>query len=283
MDHSPSSRKSPRSLVLVLAAALVALVATGAACSPPKAGGKCSAGQAACTDGANALTCGADGKFTPMTCRGAKGCTKAGSAINCDDSIAQENDGCDEENEVACSVDKKSALECHGNKFVVGETCKGAKACNVDGDKIQCDNDISDIGDPCHFIGDFACATDKSFALKCIDHKMAKLNSCRGAKGCQVVELPAVKKIEFLCDDSLAQLGDECDEDGEHACAMDKKSIYVCKASKFTAFKPCEGPKGCSFDEKGEKFECDATATAGKTVDVTKPQPGGMPQKPKKK
>src|SRR5262249_45688677 len=125
-----------------------------------------------------------------------------------------------------------------------------------------------------------ACSSDKTLALKCVDHKMQKLNSCRGAKGCNVIELPAQHKIEFVCDDSVAQLDDPCDEDGEHACAMDKKSIYVCKSNKFTLLKPCGGAKGCSFDEKGEKFECDTAATAGKGVDVTKPEGSGIAHKP---
>lgn len=281
-EHAVPRSHLKLSISLVLGTAL-AVAASALGCSPPKAGGKCVAGQAACTDGANALTCGSDGKYTPMTCRGAKGCTASGGTILCDDSIAQEKDGCDEDGEVACSVDKKTALECHGGKFVLGETCKGPHACTVSGDKIQCDNDIADVDDPCHFIGDYACTSDKAFALKCVDHKMQKLNSCRGPKGCRVIELVAEKKLEFVCDDSIAQIGDECDEDGEHACAMDKKAIYVCKSSKFASLRACEGAKGCSFDDKGEKFECDASSTGGKTVDVTKPQPSGMPQKPKKK
>jgi hypothetical protein len=249
-------------------------------CKPAKAGDKCVAGQATCVGTAGALTCGTDGKFRSMSCRGPKGCAVSGGTINCDDTIAQEKDGCDEDGEVACSTDKKAALECHGGSFGVGETCKGPHGCVVDGDKIKCDNDISDPDDPCHFIGDYACSSDKTLALKCVDHKMQKLNSCRGTKGCRVFELPAEKKVEFVCDDSVADLNDPCDEDGEHACSMDKKSLYVCKTSKFGLLKPCGGAKGCAFDEKGEKFECDTAATAGKAVDVTKPEGSAMAHKP---
>lgn len=262
-----------------LAWVVLPLVGFVFSCKPPKAGDKCVAGQVACADPASALTC-ADGKYKAIACRGPKGCSKSGAQIDCDDSVAQENDGCDEEDEVACSVDKKAALGCHGGKFVVDETCKGAKACELKDDKIYCDNDIADPGDPCHFNDDYGCTSDKTFVVKCVDHKMAKLNSCRGAKGCRVFELPQEKKTEFVCDDSIAQADDECDESGEHACAMDKKSLYVCKSGKFSLAKACAGPKGCSFDEKGEKFDCDSTGSAGKPIDVTKPVASGMVHKP---
>src|SRR6185437_5012146 len=87
--------------------------------------------------------------------------------------------------------------------------------------------------------------------------------------GCRVIELPVEKKTEFICDDSLALPNDPCDEEGEHACSMDKKQIYVCKGAQFTLLKACDGPKGCSFDDKAEHFTCDeAKAGTGKPVDV---------------
>lgn len=251
-------------------------------CKPPKPGDKCTGNVAVCGDKTTALAC-INGTYVSMGCRGPLGCVKAGSAaVTCDDTVAQLGDGCDEENEVACSTDKKAALECHSNKFVVGETCKGPKACVVNGEKITCDNDISDQGDPCHFDGDFACSTDKTMAFKCINKVMTPLNSCRGAHGCRVLELPVEKKIEFLCDDSIATVGDPCDEEGEHACAMDKRSILVCKGTKFTPLKNCDGPKGCGFDDKAEHFTCDEVKSGtGKPVDV-KGQLTPQPHKPGK-
>lgn len=266
---------------LAFAAVLLLDLTTG--CKPKKAGDKCLADQELCTDKASALTCGADGKFFARSCRGPAGCVTSGADIDCDDSLAQETDGCDEDGEAACSTDKKSALECASHKFVVGETCKGAGGCTVKGNDISCDNDVSDDGDPCHFDGDYACTTDKLFVLKCTSKKMTKLNSCRGAKGCRVFELPEEKKIDFVCDDSLAQLGDACDEPGEHACSMDKKSLYACKGTKFELVKACTGPKGCTFDDKAEHFDCDSASGTGKPVDVTKPQPSAIPHTPPKK
>ena len=39
-----------------------------------------------------------------------------------------------------------------------------------------------------------------------VDNKMTDLNSCRGPKACRVFELPQEKKVDFVCDDSVAQL-----------------------------------------------------------------------------
>lgn len=249
-------------------------------CKKPKEGDACLPNSAICIDKVSALGCGADNKLFQMSCRGPKGCFKQGNSVQCDDSFANVGDGCDEENETACSVDKKAALECHANKFVVGETCHGARGCVVQGEKLTCDNDISDIGDPCHFEGDYACTPDKGYALKCVGKKMTKLNSCRGTKGCRVFELPEEKKIEFICDDSVAQIDDACDEEGEAACSMDKKSIYVCKGLKFAMKSACDGPNGCTFDAKGETFTCDSTSSGGKPVNVKQPTPPGIPVKP---
>jgi hypothetical protein len=98
-----------------------------------------------------------------------------------------------------------------------------------------------------------------------------------------VFELPEEKKVEFVCDDAIAQLNDPCDEEGEAACSMDRKAMYHCKSAAFVAMKDCTGPKGCTFDDKGERFECDQTSGSGKPVDVKQPGPLGVPQKGGKK
>ena len=159
---------------------------------------------------------------------------------------------------MACTVDRKNALECgKDNKFAVGETCKGPRGCVVNATSIDCDNDTSDVGDPCHTIGDYACTSDRATLLRCDDHKMAPLNSCRGPKACRIFELPQEKKIDFVCDDSVAQENDPCDTNGEEACTMDKKAMYVCRANKFVTYKACPGPTGCAYEEHGDKYACD--------------------------
>ena len=171
----------------LLVAALLLLSVS--ACKKPKAGDACTGSGASCVDPSSALFCSSTA-LKPMSCRGPAGCKAANNVVTCDDTIAQLGDGCDEENEVACQPDKKAALECHGGVFVVGETCKGPRGCTVDGEKISCDNDVADENDPCHFDGDFACASDKKMVFKCVGKKMTPLNSCRGPKGCRVFELP---------------------------------------------------------------------------------------------
>lgn len=245
----------------------VVLALTGCKAKP---GDKCSTGQLACANKSTGLFCGSDGKFATMSCNGPSGCTGAGPGVSCDNATAAENDGCNTVGDVACSTDKKAALECSkDNKFAVGETCKGTGGCAISGDQITCDNDTSDVGDPCHFIGDYACTTDKGLVLRCDDHKMTALNTCRGPKSCRIIPQPAQNKVEFACDDSVAQLGDACDTNGEEACSMDKKSLYLCKSNKFATEKACGGAGGCSYDEHADHFGCDTGGgAAGAAVAV---------------
>jgi hypothetical protein len=196
------------------------LVLSTAGCKP-RAGVPCQAGQYACTDDKNGLFCGADGKFAAMTCSG--GCRLSGSLITCDNSIAAVSDGCAQPGDVACTSDHKNALECGKDaKFAVAETCKGPRGCTITGDTLACDNDTSDLNDPCRMPGDYACTSDKAMVLRCDDHKMVALNSCRGPKACRIFELPQEKKVDFVCDDSLAEEGDPWDTNGEEACTTNK-------------------------------------------------------------
>ena len=234
----------------------------------PKVGDKCSgAGLPTCSDPGTALTC-SNGIVTAMQCRGPKACTSNGTQVQCDNSLALAGDGCDTAGDVACGVDHKSALECQGGKFAVAETCKGARACEVQGDKISCDNDVADLDDPCRIEADYACTSDKLVALKCVAKKFQSLNTCRGKDGCRVLELPEEKKTDFLCDDSIAQENDACDTEGEEACSMDKTQIFRCKSAHFAKDHDCPG--GCSFDEKGETFVCAPSAASGAAASAAK-------------
>jgi hypothetical protein len=222
-----------------------------------------------CADPTSAQVCMSN-VVTALPCRGPKACTVSASTVTCDNSLALVNDACDQPNDVACALDHKSALECQNGKFVVAETCKGARGCVVAGDNISCDNDVADLGDPCHTEGDYACTEDKLMALKCTAHKFGALNACRGKDGCRVMELPEEKKTDFVCDDALAQENDVCDTQGEEACSMDKTELLSCKSNHFTKDHACPG--GCTFDDKGERFEClvDAAAAASAAKPTTK-------------
>jgi hypothetical protein len=250
-----------RSRLLALMALLLVAASASEACKgKPKAGDPCAQGEGVCADPKSMMAC-IKGAFTSMPCHGPDGCATKGAVSECDNSLSAIGDPCDEVGDYACAVDKKAALSCKDNKFVVEETCKGTRACVLQKDGLYCDNDTADLGDPCHTPGDYACTTDKKLALKCSDaHVMAALNSCKGVKGCSVHEVPEQKKVEFVCDDAVADVGDPCDENGEQACTIDRKGLLQCANSKFGPYKTCAG--GCAFDASGDKFECDSGAAA---------------------
>jgi len=252
---------------------LAALVVVSASCKP-KLGGKCSGAAAICTDKTNALFC-IDETYTAVTCHGDKGCAQNGANVDCDESIANENDVCNAPDAIACGTDHKEALRCANKHFVVDETCKGPTGCKIDAtQKIACDNDIADVNDPCHFLGDYACTTDRSLVMKCEANKMTPLNTCRGPKQCRIVTVAKQDKVEFQCDDSVAQDGDACDTNGEEACSMDKKAIFTCRGNKFGGQRPCAG--GCVYEERTDHYTCNDTAPAA-------PADAGPPPPPKRR
>ncbi|MGO8997073.1 MAG: hypothetical protein ACLQVI_27475 [Polyangiaceae bacterium] len=272
MSHRRIRRFAPSWVLVLVSLGAVALV--GACKGAPKAGDPCTAGQGVCADPKSMMAC-IKGTFAPMPCHGAGGCVAKGKVADCDNSLSAVGDACDEIGDYACSNDMKSALSCVDNKFAVEGTCKGAGGCTLKKDGLYCDNDVSDQGDPCHTVGDFACTADKKLALKCgADHTMAPLNTCKGTKGCRVHEIPDAKKVEFICDDAVADANDPCDENGEEACTMDRKGLLKCQSNKFMPETACAG--GCTFDPSGDKFSCDQGATA----DAASP---GAPKKGAKK
>ncbi len=263
-----------RAWTAVLLAALLAGAGGGGGGCKPKAGGHCSGPGATCTDKASALFC-ADAAYVPMPCRGDKGCATTAGVVECDESIANEGDPCNALESIACAEGRKEALRCTAKGFVVDETCKGPTGCKIDpGQKISCDNDIADVGDPCHFIGDYACTTDKSLVMKCEGNKMTPHNTCRGPKQCKIVQSAKQERPDFSCDDSIAQDGDACDTNGEEACTMDRKGMYVCRGNKFGSVKPCAG--GCIYDEKTDRYTCKDTEDGGA------PSPAPAPVLPKR-
>lgn len=102
--------------------------------SVAKEGDACEGNGAACSlDGKAMLKC-VNGKSTLVShCRGTP-CRIENKQVLCDGSIAEPGDPC-EEGRAACSVDKKSFLECKGGKLA--ETAK-CKACVVDGTMVRC-------------------------------------------------------------------------------------------------------------------------------------------------
>lgn len=247
-----------------VAAIVLGVLTTMAGCKP-KVGGKCKDGQYACMDKERGVFC-EDGKFAEMSCRGPDGCKKTGTLISCDNTLATIADGCATNGEIACATDKQAALECKDHKYVLAEPCKGTRGCEQKDNKFTCDNSVSEVGDPCHFNGDYACSADKSQIVRCVDNKMTPLSSCRGPQRCTIFELPQEKRVEFSCDDTIAQENDPCDQENEPACSVDGKSLLLCKSKKYAATKTCTGSAGCRFEKGSNKFFCSGAVAATRSA-----------------
>jgi hypothetical protein len=248
---------------------VAATVVTLAACGKPQLGGKCTAGQSACVDAKSGLFCGSDGTYKAMPCAGDKGCVAQGAKAMCDNDVASIGDGCDQPNDGACAPDHKAMLLCTDEKFVLRDTCKGPGACKVQGDMVMCDNDIADVGDPCGNKGNFACASDKTTAMRCgDDNKYAVIQTCHGPNGCKVVHDPKnPKMIDIDCDRLVANEKEPCFPPGEEACSLDKKTKLVCQGplgkSTYGQPTPCPGPNACVATWAGKKSVKAACDTSG--------------------
>jgi len=253
MAHARSARRFGLAAFLVAAAAVVL-----SACGKPALGGKCTAPKSSCVDAKSGLFCGADGTYQSMTCGGDKGCTGEGDGVVCDNDTAGAGDGCNSPGDGACTSDKKGLLQCQSEKFVLIDTCKGPGSCKVSGDKVDCDNDIAEVGDPCSNKGNFACTTDKATALRCDDGKYGIVQTCRGPKACKIGH-PKAKSNEIDCDYALANENDPCLYEGDQACTADKKSMLTCKAAKYTTLTACTGADACVPKPNGQHMQvaCD--------------------------
>ena len=106
-------------------------------------------GNYACTsDKATALRCD-KGKYGAIqSCRGPKACAIVHpkpkvTDIDCDFTIAAENDPCAFPGNEACSADKKTMFTCKGTKYSSATPCPGANGCTVTvtakSSKVTCD------------------------------------------------------------------------------------------------------------------------------------------------
>ncbi len=129
-----------------------------------------------------------------QSCLGDRACAMEAKKVTCDNSIANVGDACREEDDYACAPDKAAALVCRQGKFVVASNCKGKNRCRVTGDKgagfkVECDDSIANVGDPCDKEGHYACAPDEKSIVKCKDKKFVQDDKCPGRsrqEKCQV-------------------------------------------------------------------------------------------------
>ena len=167
-------------------------------------------------------------------CRGPGGCSKLGTKVTCDDSLAEDADLClDVETENrACSTDRRRSLLCNGGTFKTVEMCRGAKGCQVHGDSVTCDDHIAQKDDPCPNAATFACSPDFKTRLVCKDGKMQFDRFCRGQSGC--------REFDQSCDESISEVGDPCGFSGMIGCSVDAKQELVCEGGRYVGRRPCK-------------------------------------------
>lgn len=106
--------------------------AVGDTCTPEQKN------QAVCSaDKLHLLVCDGASFFSASSCRGQNKCRAVGKQIQCDTSMAEVGDACEEEGILSCDTAKKTMLKCVEKKFVKEQACK--RRCNNAFNKFSCD------------------------------------------------------------------------------------------------------------------------------------------------
>lgn len=128
-----------------------------------------------------------------QACLGARGCAMGDKKVVCDNSVAKVDDACHEADDSACTPDGKAALVCKDGKFQVALNCRGPKACKIAADekkpgtyKVDCDDTVAVVGEPCDKENHFACATDERSVVKCVGKKFVQDEKCRTKEKCTI-------------------------------------------------------------------------------------------------
>jgi hypothetical protein len=218
-------------------AAMFAIFSLTAACSKPKLGAACTKeGATSCVNDTSALIC-VDSKWESKACTSVTGCMSMGiNEGKCTSDGNAVGEPCpDDEGNPSCSTDKKAMLKCTKKHWVKVDDCSGSRGCVSNADGANCDKGTAAEGEACTKSneGNAACSPDKTKLLVCKGGKMVASSYCKGQNGCRE------QGDQINCDDSLAAVGDPCDEEGEAACSMEKKDFLRCKGGKFTKEKSC--------------------------------------------
>jgi hypothetical protein len=143
-----------------------------------------------CTADKKAMLQCAKGKWAlSQTCLGDRGCVMEKKRVTCDNSVAALGDSCREEDDYACTSDKKTALVCRSGKFVVANVCKGPDGCKVlpgPPPKVKCDDTVAVAGDTCEKEDHYSCSSDEKAILRCHGRKFEVEEKCKGRDKCQV-------------------------------------------------------------------------------------------------
>jgi hypothetical protein len=150
-------------------------------------------------------------------------------------------------------VSEKQALVCHDGKWEE-MSCKGPNGCAKSGNESTCDQTVAEDKDVCNLVNDYVCSSDKKGMLECTKNRWSFVQSCLGDRACVMEQ----KKV--TCDNSIANVGDDCREEDDYACTPDKKNALVCKGKKFGIASNCKGKNACRVTgdkATGFKVECD--------------------------
>ena len=82
------------------------------------------------------LVCDGSKFVVASTCRGQNHCRAIGKKLDCDTSMAEIDDPCEEKDALSCDTAKKTLLQCDGKKFVKKKPCK--TRCNNAFNKYSC-------------------------------------------------------------------------------------------------------------------------------------------------
>jgi len=158
-------------------------------------------------------------------------------------------------------IDGKRQLVCQAGKFIESP-CGGPGGCALGEKGTSCDFSKNKPGDACSTDDEGAalCAgTDQMIACRAGKYQHVP---CRGPKGC------ANEGGFALCDQAIAAVGDACKDENKKACAVEGKSVLLCRDHKMDLLLSCRGPRGCSA--AGGKLDCDMSiAKKGDPCDKT--------------
>ena len=216
--------------------------------------------RAVCTSDGKAKVACIEQKLKFVTkCGGVEGCTsdERGEAF-CSHPYADPGDPC-KEGEGACSNDQTYDLVCKGGKMERRFDCHGEEKCTPRSAGPVCDRSVAKIGEPCDEKDpelSIACAPDSTTVLVCKGGKLEQGPMCRGEYKCGVARygIDGRRHFKSECDQSIADVGEDCVKELKPACASDLKAKLFCQNGKFVEERKCK--LRCEVHSVPEPFAC---------------------------
>jgi hypothetical protein len=232
---------------------------------------------------ANQVVCGMDNK-SKLRCEVENGvgklsfvsrCSKDGCSVDdkgsahCNDPFAKVGDPCkinpaqNDRANGACNEDFKSELRCKDGKMALTHACRGEQGCVPLTTGPWCDRSTAILGDGCDpNTPEFsvACESSHEQMLTCNVGKLSKTVRCGGEGKCYVRTYgqDGFSHYQAECDQSLAEVGEDCIKEGGFACDGEKKSRLVCQGGKFALDRKCKSKRGCEIHAAdGSPFACE--------------------------